>query len=213
MDVIYLSNSNQNLIFLLVVLWGMVGVFSCLIPMHDYSATDLENIGALPKYELYNGNIFTYVLVGIKSVFIHTSIVHLVGNMWLITTGVISLMYKNKAAYNIAIFLVGGVLGNLTFGFLPLDNSGTEWIVGASSGGFALTGFVLMNVFFNKFRFENKLEKWGTGLCLFFAVMSVIDAYSYTTSNVANIAHLTGFIFGIIAFLVCYIKDLNQVAA
>lgn len=213
MDVIYLSKRNQNLIFLTVVLWAMVGVFSGLIPTHDYSSIDLENLGALPKYELYNGNIFAYVLMGIKSLFIHTSIVHLVGNMWLITTGIVALMSKNKVAYNIVIFLVGGILGNLTFGFLPLDASNTKWIVGASSGGFALTGFVLMNVFFNKFRFENKLEKWGTWLCLFFTVMSVIDAYSYTTSNVANIAHLTGFIFGIIAFLLCYIKDLNQVAA
>ncbi len=151
---------------------------------------DIKNIDILIKYGALSNSMVVddgeYFRI-INSIFLHAGSVHMLSNLFGILIfgsrverymGTISLMY---------IFLVGGIAGNIATIYLVEGIS-----VGASGGVFALIGGLTgMSLMYKRSVGEIDYQTY-----LIFVLINV--AVGLNISNINNVAHMSGLVFGVI---------------
>lgn len=139
------------------------------------------------------------------SMFLHFGVQHLLYNMLLlIFVGDMLEKITGKARYLI-IYLVGGVLGNLLSLAVAVGTGDYAVSAGASGAIFAVLGALFCLVLRNRERINPEFAKR-------FAVMAVLSLIQgFTQAGTDNMAHLGGFVGGIVLCLILCRKHLFSI--
>ena len=134
--------------------------------------------------------------------FLHFGVQHLLYNMLLlIFVGDMLEKITGKVRYLI-IYLVGGVLGNLLSLAVTVGTGDYAVSAGASGAIFAVLGALFCLVLRNRERINPEFAKR-------FAVMAVLSLIQgFTQAGTDNMAHLGGFVGGIVLCLILCRKNL-----
>jgi membrane associated rhomboid family serine protease len=139
-------------------------------------------------------------LAVITSVFLHASIMHLLGNMlflWIFGNNVED---RLRPIGYLIFFVVGGIVA--TLGHVLADVSSRTPVVGASGAIAAVMGAYL--VWYPKARVQTLIFFFPIRLPAFVVLLVWLVLQFFTTrgSNVAWVAHVVGFVFGALAAVV-----------
>lgn len=188
-----------------------------------------RNPSVMEKFRLYEKELSGHVfyryglssnsknpLAFITYQFIHSGIIHLIGNMWFLLLLGMNIEDVYGRLNYLIFYLAAGVISGWSF-LISSGTGSTVPLVGASG---SISG--VMGVFFYRF-FKEKIRFFyfimpikplfgtfylyaGFFLPLWFA-QQLFDASSASDSPVAFISHISGFLFGILtAFILSYFK-------
>ncbi|MDR2866111.1 MAG: rhomboid family intramembrane serine protease [Methanomassiliicoccaceae archaeon] len=166
----------------------------------------LFELGFIPP-EFFAGNEPWTLLT---SMFLHMDILHLIFNMLFLMLIGLALESRIGRWRFISVYLLGGVIGGLTFGLL--EQSSSVYLIGASGAISALFGAMLMlyprdriwmpvgPVITNRFPVRTTALVW-------FSVQLLL--FLFDNSGVAYAAHLSGFMAGAV---IAWVLGLNYFA-
>ncbi|MCI1722380.1 MAG: rhomboid family intramembrane serine protease [Lachnospiraceae bacterium] len=139
------------------------------------------------------------------AMFLHAGIQHLLNNMLLLVALGITLEPLIGHVRFLAVYLLGGLAGNLASFYFYAKNGEAVISVGASGAVFAVMGALIWVIIRNKGRVKN--------LSLMqMAVMLALSLYfGLVAANVANTAHIGGLIAGFILSMILYRKPKTAV--
>lgn len=185
-------NSNFPITTILLLL---LSIITFIFSTNSYET--LLKFGA-STYNLTFYSLFT-------SIFFHANLYHLIFNsIFLIMFGLYLEKYIGSIKYLI-IFLIGGIIGNL----MQVMLSETGFIIGMSSGIFAIFGAIVAREPLLNFKLFGIIN---TPLIILFGIVFVSQYILGATVQIENllfgeIAHLFGFIIGLF-IMVLYNQDL-----
>ena len=169
---------SRDTLFTFLLMAVIVVVF--IAQLFDRDETMIADLGMHPIREGQLYRAFT-------SIFLHSGIEHVISNLFgLYIFGSRTERYFGKAKF-LAVFFIGGILAGLTSA-LFLDGLA----IGASGAVFALMGAVTAY----GFKTKRSVDGFDLYFLLFFALIGLVGGAIYP--NVDNIAHLSGFVYGVI---------------
>lgn len=128
----------------------------------------------------------------VTAIFVHTGIVHLLGNMiFLYVFGNTLESVTNSKKKMLAAFFTGGILSfPLSIPFFPPDAS----FVGASAAIFTLAAVVML---LKPLRFSWLLLMPVGMVAIVYFLYNAVAVYLHLQSNVAYVSHVIGFLLGV----------------
>lgn len=151
----------------------------------------------------YGAAVTPYILQGeyyrlFTSMFLHFDLQHLIGNMvMLILLGAYLERFVGKARY-LAIYLLGGIAGNLLSMALEIRTGEYAISAGASGAVFATVGGLLALLIVHRGRLADLTLRRVS-------LMAILSAaYGFSSYGVNNAAHIGGLAAGFLAALLLY---------
>lgn len=164
------------------IVWMSGGESSQLMPMFILSTSSMTHGGAI--------TIFT-------SLFMHASISHLLGNMFsLFVFGMMTEKLLGSKRF-IAVYIVSGLCGNITYLLVRSMLGMTTGLVGASGAIIGLFG-AWMSSFLSSYDARDAARRQAAVTCIIVLVANVMIDMSST--GVAVDAHIGGFIAGFVLY-------------
>jgi rhomboid protease GluP len=192
------SRSRYFTIFNTLII--LINCILFLVLEKNGSTTDTE-------YMLNNGAMFWPYVVNYKEyyrlftyMFLHFGIQHLANNMIVLAFIGDNLERATGKIRYILIYLGSGVIAGVTsMGYNMLQNNNVV-AVGASGAIFGVVGSMLYIVIVNR----GRLEDISSGQLILFAFFSIYSGF--TSQEIDNVAHIAGFIAGILITALIYSK-------
>lgn len=178
-------------------------ILSCfaifLVEMFTSIIGSVDSLGFEPIYLQTGDSLYTLV----TNLFVHASILHVVVNMMYLFLIGMALEERVGKAKFAAIYFAAGIMGtvmqSLVFWGSPVPIVGASGAIAGAVGGILILYPRDKIPFFVGPIFVPNISAWIAGLS-FFGFQAILSLIDYG-SNVAYMAHLGGFVFGIIAAL------------
>lgn len=180
--------------------WATLGMAAVNIVV--FAVTSLFGLDAEHMIR-YGAAVTPYILGGeyyrlFTSMFLHFDLQHLIGNMvMLILLGAYLERFVGKARY-LAVYLIGGIAGNLLSMVLELRTGEYAISAGASGAVFATVGGLLALLIVHRGRLADLTLRRV-------ALMAILSAaYGFSSYGVNNAAHIGGLAAGFLTALLLY---------
>jgi len=150
----------------------------------------MRALGALlPAWALESNEMHRYI----TAAWLHASTIHVLGNALVIILVGVPLEQRLGRGRFLAIYLIGVLGGNI--GWTLANWGGTTFCLGASGAAFGLLGCYLACWPRDEIEFPLILiRRWPVAWIALFKFGLEVWQYPTSTSNVAHLAHITGFI-------------------
>ena len=165
----------------------LVCIAVTLYALYGADPTSVERNLAFSLKNIQEGRVWT----PITAIFVHASLIHLIGNMIFLYVFGNTLESVTNAKRMLTAFFVGGILSfPLSIPFFPPDST----FVGASAAIFTLAAVVML---LKPLRFSWLLLMPVGMVAIVYFLYNALAVYFNLQSNVAYISHVIGFSLGI----------------
>jgi membrane associated rhomboid family serine protease len=165
----------------------LVCIAVTLYTLYGADAASVERNLAFSLKNLQEGRVWTLI----TAIFVHASLIHLIGNMIFLYVFGNTLESVTNAKRMLTVFFVGGILSfPLSIPFFPHDST----FVGASAAIFTLAAVVML---LKPLRFSWLLLMPVGMVAIVYFLYNALAVYFNLQSNVAYISHIIGFSLGI----------------
>jgi len=165
----------------------LVCIAVTLYALYGADPTSVERNLAFSLKNMQEGRVWTLI----TAIFVHASLIHLIGNMIFLYVFGNTLESVTNAKRMLTVFFVGGILSfPLSIPFFPPDST----FVGASAAIFTLAAVVML---LKHLRFSWLLLMPVGMVAIVYFLYNALAVYFNLQSNVAYISHVIGFSLGI----------------
>ncbi|MGP8069121.1 MAG: rhomboid family intramembrane serine protease [Candidatus Bathyarchaeia archaeon] len=165
----------------------LVCIAVTLYALYGADPTSVERNLAFSLKNMQEGRVWTLI----TAIFVHASLIHLIGNMIFLYVFGNTLESVTNAKRMLTVFFVGGILSfPLSIPFFPPDST----FVGASAAIFTLAAVVML---LKPLRFSWLLLMPVGMVAIVYFLYNALAVYFSLQSNVAYISHVIGFSLGI----------------
>ena len=165
----------------------MICIAATLYALYGADPTSVERNLVFSLKNMQEGRVWTLI----TAIFVHASLIHLLGNMIFLYVFGNTLESVTNAKRMLTVFFVGGILSfPLSLPFFPPDAT----FVGASAAIFTLAAVVML---LKPLRFSWLLLMPVGMVAIVYFLYNALAVYFNLQSNVAYVSHVIGFSLGI----------------
>ena len=165
----------------------MICIAATLYALYGADPTSVEHNLVFSLKNMQEGRVWTLI----TAIFVHASLIHLLGNMIFLYVFGNTLESVTNARRMLTVFFVGGILSfPLSLPFFPPDAT----FVGASAAIFTLAAVVML---LKPLRFSWLLLMPVGMVAIVYFLYNALAVYFNLQSNVAYVSHVIGFSLGI----------------